>query len=125
DVDRLARESQTHHRGKERKRNGEDDDERAAKVAQEQQHHEAGEQGADDAFDQESARGVLDVYGLIELEIDVDVFGNQRAHARQRRLERVDHRHRRSVGALGDRHVDGTVTVYEGDVVDDVGAVLD
>src|SRR6266850_1141482 len=93
--------------------------------AQEQEDHQGGEDRAEEALGDQSRDRALDVDRLVEGEIDVDVLGHDRAHLRQHRLQGIDHVERRSVGALGDRQVDGPPAVDEGDVVDDVGAVLD
>ena len=61
------------HRREDRERNVQDHDERAAPVAQKQQHHQAGEHGAESAFDEQTPDGARHVGRLVELVTDLDV----------------------------------------------------
>ena len=125
DVHGLAHEAQADKRGKKREGDGQNHDERGAPIPQEQEHHQRGEQRSQDALGGEAANGVEHIDRLIEVEVDRDVRRDERPHLRQRSLDTVHDVECRCIGALGDRHVDGSVTIHERDVVQDVGAVFD
>ena len=124
EVDRLAREPQGHQRPADRERDVEDHDDDAPPVAEEDQHHQSGQDRAEDALGRQAPHGVGDGGGLVELEADLDVVGEDRLHLGQGFLDVPDDRKGGGVGPLGHEDVDGAAAVDHCITGGDVGGVL-
>ena len=124
EVDRLAREPQGHQRPADRERDVEDHDDDAPPVAEEDQHHQSGQDRAEDALGRQAPHGVGDGGGLVELEADLDVVGEDRLHLGQGFLDVPDDRKGGGVGPLGHEDVDGPAAVDQCITGGDVGGVL-
>ena len=74
----LTRQPKPNHGRHQGERNIQHDDQHASPIAQEEEHHQSGQPGSEQPLDRQTADGARDIWGLIELEADLNVVGQAR-----------------------------------------------
>ena len=112
-IDGLPRRPQGDRGGQDRQWNIHHDNHGASPIAKKQQHHQTRENRAESTFLGEAPNGARDVRGLVELIADLHARRQHGLEFGQALLDQAHDAERGSVGAFGDRYINGATAVHE------------